>query len=570
MGLSSSLQIGRTGLISAQTALQITGNNLANVNTRGYHRQTVALSPTPYRELNPGQFVGSGVQIDEIARQIDSALEARLRGAVSDSGRSNTRTELLQQLEAIDNELTDVDLSTRLAAFFTAWDDAAASPQDLAARTLVVEEGKTLSTFIQGLRSDYGNLQLQVDRQIAASAETADDLLTRIEGLNTSIVLAEGGIGTPRNGAGGLRDQRDLLISELSTYLDVSVVEQQNGEVDLFVGSTALMLGGESRGIQVVTETVDGQRTTSVRLREDQSPIPVTAGSLGAQIAFRENDLQDAIDQLDALSASLIYEVNRIHSQSQGLQTPSSYEGVYRVDDSTAALDSEDAGLFFTPQNGSFEVRLIQQATGQAQTTVIDIDLDGIDPTSDTSFDDLIAQLGAVANLTASATSDGRLSLQADPGYALAFGADTSGVLASLGVNAYFTGDDASDIAVAQGLSDPRLVGLSDNANAGDNGAALAVSALRDANLDDLQGLSLTAYWNRHVEDFGIRLAQAQEQSQADAVVQANLSEQQQAVSGVNADEETIALIQHQRAFQASARFISVVDELIQTLLNLV
>ena len=570
MGLSSSLQIGRTGLISAQTALQITGNNLANVNTRGYHRQTVALSPTPYRELNPGQFVGSGVQIDEIARQIDSALEARLRGAVSDSGRSNTRTELLQQLEAIDNELTDVDLSTRLAAFFTAWDDAAASPQDLAARTLVVEEGKTLSTFIQGLRDEYGKLQLQVDRQIAASAETADDLLTRIEGLNTSIVLAEGGIGTPRNGAGGLRDQRDLLISELSTYLDVSVVEQQNGEVDLFVGSTALMLGGESRGIQVVTETVDGQRTTSIRLREDQSPIPVTAGSLGAQIAFRENDLQDAIDQLDALSASLIYEVNRIHSQSQGLQTPSSYEGVYRVDDSTAALDSEDAGLFFTPQNGSFEVRLIQQATGQAQTTVIDIDLDGIDPTNDTSFDDLIAQLGAVANLTASATTDGRLSLQADPGYSLAFGADTSGVLASLGVNAYFTGDDASDISVAAGLSDPRLVGLSDNANPGDNGAALAVSALRDANLDDLQGLSLTAYWNRHVEDFGIRLAQAQEQSQADAVVQANLSEQQQAVSGVNADEETIALIQHQRAFQASARFISVVDELIQTLLNLV
>ncbi|MEM7681720.1 MAG: flagellar hook-associated protein FlgK [Planctomycetota bacterium] len=570
MGLSSSLQIGRSGLLSAQAALQVAGNNLANVNTRGYHRQTVALSPTPYRELGQGQFIGTGVQIDEIARQIDSALEARLRGAVSDSGRSNTRTELLTQLEAIDNELTDVDLSTRLAAFFTAWDDAASSPQDLAARTLVVEESKSLSTFIQGLRTDYGQLQLQTDRQLAASAETVDDLLSRIEGLNTSIVLAEGGIGTPRNGAGGLRDQRDVLISELSTYLDVSTVEQTNGEIDLFVGSTALMLGGESRGVVVLTETVDGKRTSSVRLREDNSPLSIRTGSLGALVEFRENDLQTAIDQLDALSGNLIFEVNRLHSVAQGLEPPGSFEGVYRVDDTAAALNSEDAGLFFSPENGSFEVRLIQQSTGQVQTTVIDVDLDGIDPTNDTSLDDLIAQLGAVANLTATATPDGRLSVQADAGYAIGFGSDTSGVLAALGVNAYFTGDDASDIGVADRLFDPRLVGLSSNGNPGDNRAALAIGALRDQNLDALQGLSLTAYWNRHVEDFGIRLAQSQEQSQADAVVQANLSEQQQAISGVNADEETIALIQHQRAFQASARFISVVDELIQTLLSLV
>jgi flagellar hook-associated protein 1 FlgK len=98
----------------------------------------------------------------------------------------------------------------------------------------------------------------------------------------------------------------------------------------------------------------------------------------------------------------------------------------------------------------------------------------------------------------------------------------------------------------------------------------LALADLRNTGLEALNGLSLPGYWNRHVEDVAIRTAQAREQLQADTVVAENLKVQQQAFSGVNADEETIDLLKFQRMYQANARFISVIDELMQTLLGLV
>src|SRR5690606_1014228 len=105
---------------------------------------------------------------------------------------------------------------------------------------------------------------------------------------------------------------------------------------------------------------------------------------------------------------------------------------------------------------------------------------------------------------------------------------------------------------------------------AGDNRNALAIVALREQGVAALSGFSLTQYWNRHVEDFAARLGQAKSAVAADTVVRENLEAQQQSVSGVNADEEAIDLIRYQRAYQASARFLTVVDELLQTLMALV
>ena len=567
MSLTGSLQIGRSGLLASQRALEVTGNNLANVATRGYHRQEVSLTPGLTQRVGPGVFVGRGVQIDSIVRRVNEALEDRLRGGVAQEHGFIARQEVLKEIESIQNELSDTDLSSSLSAFFNAWSDLANSPQDNAARSLLVQEAQTLASQVRDQRSELTRLQSELDDRIGQAASAADALLSQLEQLNQQITLAEG--GSP-GGAHGLRDERGAIVEELSQYLDVSVVEQPNGAFDVYVGSIPIVLNGRSRGVEVRSQTVDGEKRTDLVLRDDGSLLDTQAGRLGALVAGREGDVSDALDALDGLARSLIFEVNRLHSQGQGLKGYAELTSTYRVDDATLALNDPDAGLAFTPSHGGFDVHLTQVSTGQRTTTRIPVDLDGIG--ADTSLNDLAAALSAVGNLSATVSADGHLTLTTTGSdFELSFSDDSSGTLAALGLGAFFEGEDATDLAVHQDVaSDLRRVAAGQGHVPGDNRNAVALAGLRERQLDSLGGRSLTELWNQHVSDFGIRLGQATAKAASAAVVRENLEVQRQSYSGVNTDEEAVNLLTHQRAYQASARFLSVVDEMLQTLLNLV
>lgn len=567
MGLSGSLQVGRSGLLASQSALQVTGNNLANISTKGYHRQTVSLSPAGSTRLGNYSYLGRGVQIKEITREIDEALEARLRGALAEESFSMTRQELLTQVEAIQNELSDHDLSTKLASYFNAWSQLANNPQDPSLRTLLVEEGATLGSMMQSLRRDLTDLRTQLDQQAEDAARNADDLLTRIEDLNKRIAISGGNSST---GAAGLKDERGVLLEELGTYLDISTITHDNGVTDVYVGSLPLMLNGRSRGVELHTETINGELEIGLRLKDDKSPLDISSGRLGGLVSFRQNDLTNAIDTLDTFAGQLIWQVNRVHSQGQGLKGFSSVTGVTQVLDATVTLNDPASGLDFLPQHGSFQVHVTQKSTGQRVSSTINVDLDGIG--ADSTLNSLTADLGGIANVSAAIGPDGRLTLATTSSdFEISFSEDSSGALAALGVHTFFTGSDASDIDVNTRLKgDPALVAAAQGHLLGDNRNALAMVTLRDQAVNELGGLSLTDYWGRHVEQLAIQTSQARTAYEADAIVRQNLEEQQQQVSGVNADEEAINLLQYQRAYQASARFISTVDELMQTLINMV
>ncbi len=569
MGLTSSLHIGRSGLLASQAAIQVAGNNLANIATEGYHRNDISLAAVRSREIQRGIFLGQGVQIDAVTRQVDEALEARLRASISDEGGSRVAQDLWSEIEAIENELSEIDISTRMAEFFNAWSQVANNPQDLSLRTLAVEQAETLTDYIKSVRGEFGNLQKRIDDRTANAGNTVNDLLDRIAQLNESIALQEGGQAVS---AGGLRDQRDLYLTELSQYIDVSVIEQPSGGVDLYVGSLPVVLGNNNRGIAVNTETVNGELVTSVRLAEDNSPLDIQSGELGALVKFRGVHLENAIDALDTYTNALIYEVNKIHSSSQGLTLLNSAVGTTVVEDTSVALNDAASKIPFPLQHGSFQFHVTQKSTGQRITQTINVDLDGINPATDTTLTDLAASINAVANVSASITLDGRLQINSDAAdFQFSFSDDTSGAVAALGINTFFTGDQAYNVGVNTDLvGDPRNIAVAREHLPGDNRGALAVAALRDTGIDALGGLSLPGYWNRHVEDVSIRTAQAIDQLNADSVVKENLKVQQQAISGVNADEETINLLNYQRMYQANARFLTVVDELMATLINII
>ena len=312
MGLTSSLYIGRSGLLASQAAIQVAGNNLANIATKGYHRNEIELSAVRANELQRGIFLGNGVQIASITRQVDEALEARLRNAISDEGGSRVRQDLWSEIEAIENELSEIDISTRQAEFFNAFSQIANNPQDLSLRTLAVKQAETLSDYVASVRGEFLNLQKRIDDRTINAANTANDLLDRIAQLNQSIAVQEG--GSPSQ-AGGLRDQRDLYLGELAEYIDFSTNELESGAIDIFVGSLPIVIGNENRGIAVTTESVDGELVTTVRLAEDRSPLDIRSGELGGLIEFRGNYLENAIDVLDTYANAFVYEVNKIHSQ---------------------------------------------------------------------------------------------------------------------------------------------------------------------------------------------------------------------------------------------------------------
>ncbi|MFO0081663.1 MAG: flagellar hook-associated protein FlgK, partial [Phycisphaerales bacterium] len=245
MSLSTSLQIGRSALTAGQMAIQIAGNNVSNATTPGYSRQTLSLTPTQDTRFG-GNFIGRGVNVQAIRRQVDDALQARLWSGLSAESAGSTDLRLLGGVENVMNALGGTNLSTQLNAFFNSWSTLADTPGAGGPRALVVQQGQQLSSYVKNLRSQLVDQRLQVDRELGTSVLRADDLLNQIANLNTQIVTAENGQGV----ANGLRDQRDALITELSKFMDITAVQQANGNVDILVASQPVVLAGQTRGLQ--------------------------------------------------------------------------------------------------------------------------------------------------------------------------------------------------------------------------------------------------------------------------------------------------------------------------------
>lgn len=580
MGLTSALQLGRSALNASALAIEVTGNNFANAATRGYSRQTIALMPSTGSRYG-NAFIGRGVQIQGIHRQIDGALQARLWTGISQEASASIDLQLFSAVEATLNELTDHDLSSELSSFFNAWSELANSPAESGTRSLVVQQGAALADHMRQMREDLNSLRLQIDQQLDASVQGADELLTQIADLNTAIVNAEAGSAT----ANSLRDQRDSLITELAQYLDITTVEQPSGTIDVLVGSIPVVLAGVSRGIEVEKTINGGETEVAVAVKDDGQNLSFRGGSVGALLDQRGALVDDTISKLDDLAAQLIFQVNRIHSTGYGTTPLTSVRGTQVVSpaDVTRALNdpanTSFADLPFQAVNGGFLVTVTNSATGASETVRVDVDLDGLDASGapgfadDTSLADIAAAIDGAANLSATVNADGTLSIEADDGYSVAFSEDTSGVLAVLGVNTYFTGTSAQNIDVRAALqSEPGLVntGRLVDGKPSDSGAALAIALLQDEANDSLGGLSLRESWLDTTQSLAVRTDAAVTRANATTMVRQSLDAQRAAVSGVSIDEESVNLLTFQRQYQGAARYISVVDEMTQTLLSLV
>jgi len=273
--------------------------------------------------------------------------------------------------------------------------------------------------------------------------------------------------------------------------------------------------------------------------------------------------------QLDQLGGGLIFELNKLHSAGQGLQGVSTVTAQNAVKDTGAALNTSDAGLAFAPSNGSFVVHVKQKGTGLTTITLVQVNLDGLNG-DDTTLDSLKSDIDAISGVSASITG-GKLAIKADSNdVEISFSQDSSGVLASLGINSFFSGSDASNIAIADSIrNNPSLLAAAKNGQPGDNQTATDIADLESQVIGSLGGATLKDSYDSMINGIAVSAATAKTSADAASAVQDTLSTQREALSGVSLDEEAINLIREQRAFQGAARVISAVDEMMKTLLAL-
>jgi flagellar hook-associated protein 1 len=563
MSLSGALNIGSSALATSQAALQVTGNNIANVGNPNYSREVSVVSDNPAQEIASGVYIGTGVDLSAIQRQVDESLNSRLNSAMSDNEAATTTQNWSTQVETVFNALGSQSLDTQLSTFMNDWSQLANDPTNVAQRQVVIQDGQSLAQQFNGLSSQLQTIQSNLGSQLTALTTNANQLAQQIATLNQQIATSQGAAGSNNQ----LLDQRDAAVQQLSQLVNVQTVNQSNGTVNVYIGSEPLVVGTSADSLTVQQSQVNGQPVYSLLFGSNNGPVDATSGQLGATVGA-QTQINTVQQQLNSLAGGLIFGLNSIYSSGQGLTGYSSVTATNQVLSPTAALNSTAAGLAFQPVNGSFVVTTTNSQTGLSSSTLVPVNLTG-QPT-DTTLTSLTASLNAIPNINAS-VQGGMLNIAStDPNVTITFSQDSSHVLAALGINSFFQGSNASTMAVNSTVAaNPNLLAAAQNGDPGDNSNALAIANFPTTTQTILGNQSWTDAYGSMIT--GIATTGATANSDANStqdIVQA-LQTQQQNVSGVSLDQETVNMLEQQRSYQGAAMFISTVNQMMQSLLNI-
>jgi len=548
-----------------QIGLHVVGNNIANSNTPGFVRESVIYTPAPVQKIG-NLTLGMGVEIAGIVQNIDQFVVDRLRDAGGDRASADIQEKAYRGLEGILGELTDTDLSTSMTNFFNSIDEVLNEPENVSIRNLAIGEGEKLTTALRSLNRRVSKVHQDYNVRVKNLGNEINTLTGEISKLNLKIVTTEGGRATSSK-AGALRSQRQVALKRLAEIMDITVHEQENGATSVSVNGQTLVFDTQQNKVELSQTSEGGLQKATLQFVENKSPLEVSGGELHGLYEARDTITGGFLDGLDQFAAGLASEFNKIFSQGQGTTGFQQVTSAARVSDAGAVLDN--AGLDVTPVNGQFDLFVYNTTTGQTTPTRVNVDLNGLD--GDSTLSSLASTISAVDGVTAEVSFDKELIIRSDSKeLQFGFAKDTSGLLAALGINTFFTGSRASDLAVNPVLlaDGSKFAASTDGIGVGTGNASRLV-ALHDTSLDSLDGNSLTGLYDQLVNKTTQGSTVAKAVADGLHVFESTLDADAQAVSGVNLDEEAIRMISLQRTYQASARYISTLSDLLDMLVNL-
>lgn len=326
-GLGMTLNIAKGALAAQQYGLNVTGHNIANVNTSSYSRQSVLYGPA-MPILSSGFLLGTGVDVEQIQRSSDQLLENRLMQQQCSMCSYEETAAYMSIMESVFNENSEAGLSTLISEFWNSWQDLSNNPTGSSERIAVYDKGTAVAEQFDFLKAETMQLEVELTCEIESSISEINSLTKQIAAINNDIVGLEAG-----GNANDQRDQRNALVAKLSELIDIQSFEQPDGALTVTAAKGFVLVnrvdnyGLELMGGQVYWEGSYGN-STDITDR-------IKGGKIGGWLEMRDEIIPKYMTQLDALSRGFAWSVNFQHSQGVGLDYfSSSVEGTYAADSS--------------------------------------------------------------------------------------------------------------------------------------------------------------------------------------------------------------------------------------------
>jgi flagellar hook-associated protein 1 FlgK len=590
-----SLAIGTSALLTARYGMDVTGQNLGNIDTPGYSRQRLNQEGLKGWTAGLGNsIIGTGVWTQSVKRIGNEYVEKQLRQATSTDTYYTDLQRCYSNIQAFFNELSGNALSDATSLFWNGMSDFNDHVENLSVRTTAITEAEQLTRRFNSLGQQLTEYRRDVDNEIAESVVQINRLLNSIATLNKVIVNTELG-GVSNREANDLRDQRGEAVKELYSYMDIDVVEEDNGSFIISMHGRNLVYYDQVKEIAIdKTVSYDGTLVNTPVFASDHYPLRPKDGELAAQMEMRDVIIKSYKEDIDKLAANFIWEFNRAHSQTRGLESFSTLTSLNPPFNPADTLDKMVYKDLIPPgtfqiQNGNFEIVIHNRNTNEPTSVNIEVDLDGRlspsgepdmilwDPDNKEATNSLVYRMQRALDQAMPGVFEVKIdreyhvtieSKNAD--YGFCFGTDTSGVLAALGFNVFFTGHNSTTMGVNPLLNgNPALLGGATSFEKGDNSGSLSLLAVRDKELAKLEGMTLEGFYQGVTGRLASEANRTSNMKLLSEDVLTRMFTQRESLSGVNEDEEVVKMITFQRAFQSAAKFISTMDQLYETLINM-
>ena len=613
MSLFSALNIGKSGLNASQAAVTTTSHNISNANNEFYTRQRVTFAASTPFHTQPGD-IGTGVSVTSIVRIHDEFVYSRLKNTSNSLSYDSYTQQALKEVAQYFPDLQDVGIATDLANYFDAWNDLASNATEGSQKIALVQSASALASDIQSSRQTLRSLQDSLNVQLKTAVDEVNSIGQKIADLNKQISNIESIQGINAN---DLRDQRDDLEITLSKLLDFSVYKGEilsdnsidpnmtdqgvdyylNIEGNSFVdGSTFHPLvidnsSNESNYYSIYSETQDNTQYNITG--------KISGGKIGAMLDLRgrtidasaksgfpqDGTIQKYIDDLDTFASTLIQQTNNLYAQSAqpSMQTPI----LNNLQDDTTLKNA-----YSSIQEGSFDVIVYDKQGKEVARKSINVSATTA-MNDDTYSSSIVTQINTQSDdnkdgnalndvddfFNASFMSNGVFSLQPKDslsGYTIALEDKGTNLPGTLGLSQFFVGSDGSTIDVnndykkdpssMQGYSAP-IVGNNSVANAMVQMQYSDFTFYRESGVNTTQTLegfyrSVTT----QIATDGEKAISSYDNSNA---LYNTVYSEYQSISGVNVDEELINLMKFQTAYNANAKIISTIDQMLDTLLGI-
>lgn len=612
------IEIGKRSLMAHSTQIQTAGHNISNADTEGYSRQRVIVKsfepiyrPDLERAMVPGQ-IGQGCDVESIKRIKDELLESRIVEQKNVESYWETRDKYYSMIESVYNEPNDVSVRTNMDKFWQGWQELSTYPESDAARLAVVVRGQTLTNSIQQQYKSLRGIGDQINGDIEAVVKQVNDLSRQIASVNGEIVRSKGLGDNPND----LMDRRDLLVEKLSSLINVTVTQKDPDEFMVHTDGQIIVQGSLARQIETVGQ-LDNNGYGKLMWSDTKLDAEFHGGTLGALVELRDKDIRTEIQSLNTMALNFADLVNDVHRNAIGKNNTTGLDFFVQhdfVENVNGNYDRNGDGVedtsYIFRMTGTNALKMQEQIGLSGTMTIngasgnIDVAYFSTDTVEDVinrindSNGEVKAYLDRNSCLVLKATSSNGME---NPDFVIRHVEDSgmfltgySGILQGSGAdNAYdFNRANAVDVlagaqfAVSPVLNPSAYIevnGLIQNdvssvaaafknsqgfAEPSDGRAAVEMAAIRNTKIMIGSQRTFDDYFADTITNVGLKGEQAQNQLATQNKIMGDLRDLRDSISGVNIDEELADIIKFQHGYNVAAKFISVQDELLDTLIN--